>query len=298
MKQYLRLPALVLMGFMVVGMWSCKDDMTDPNQEAYDAADITNGGRMYDKFWAGETNFTGPVDPAVNLADITGFGDFYRCKSCHAWDMQGTAASYIDRGPTTSRPNVSSANLFEHIEHHDIGELFEKIKNTGGAAVDPARTADGTNPALGGDNMPDYGKILTDEQLWDLVKFLKEGVFNTEMLYDIQTTGVYPTGSRTFLNVGLDGDAIAGATFYAMNCAICHGDNGRDDALGVPLQVNMDIGRSMGEFAREKPYEMQHKSRFGNLGSDPPMLGVPSASFDDIKNMLKALSDPVNYPDL
>jgi len=54
----------------------------------------------------------------------------------------------------------------------------------------------------------------------------------------------------------------------------------------------------MGEFAREKPYEMQHKSRYGNLGSSPKMLGVPTATLSDIKNMLKALSDPTAFPDL
>ncbi len=54
----------------------------------------------------------------------------------------------------------------------------------------------------------------------------------------------------------------------------------------------------MGEFAREKPYEMQHKARFGNLGSSPEMLGKSDATLEDIKNMFKALGDPVNYPDL
>ncbi len=54
----------------------------------------------------------------------------------------------------------------------------------------------------------------------------------------------------------------------------------------------------MGEFVREKPYELQHKAVYGNLGSSPAMLGVNDATQDDIKNMFAALSDAVAYPDL
>jgi len=211
--------------------------------------------------------------------------------------MLGNAASYVDRGPNTGRPNVSSLNLYASIQSSTIRELFDGIKHDGGAAVDVARTADGTNSSLGGDNMPDYGKILTEDQIWDMVRFLKNSAFNTPELYDITVIGTYPTGSRTFSNVGKDGDPVAGATFYTNNCASCHGANGRDDG-GDPLTINVDIGRSMGEFAREKPYEMQHKTRFGNLGSSPEMLGTGDVPLEDIKNMFKALANPANYPDL
>ena len=54
----------------------------------------------------------------------------------------------------------------------------------------------------------------------------------------------------------------------------------------------------MGEFIREKPYEIQHKAIYGALGSFPQIQGVPDASFDDIKDMFKALSDETAYPGL
>jgi mono/diheme cytochrome c family protein len=278
---------------------SCSDDDTVDqgalDQQAYDAADRVNGGRLYDKFWAAETDFESPSDASVSMTDITDFGDFYRCKQCHAWDQKARFASYIDRGPSTTRPDVSAV-ILTGVKTDAIRTLFEEIKQTGGAAVDPIRTADGTNPALGGNDMPDYGKILTDDQIWDLVKFLREGAFDTDQLYDVNVTGTYPTGSRTFSNVGKDGDAAAGTIFYNANCATCHGTNGRDDGNGAIITINADIGRSMGEFAREKTYEMQHKSVYGNLGSS--MGGTNDATLTDIKNMLKALSDPIKYPDL
>ncbi len=271
------------------------NDQSAQDQASYDAADHVNGGRLYDKFWASETTFTSPTDPSVNMSDIEDFGDFYRCKQCHAWDQKARFASYIDRGPKTTRPDVSMIQL-TNLGSANIRELFDEIKQTGGADVDPARTADGTNPSLGGNDMADYGKILTDAQIWDLVKFLREGALDTDQLYDVVISGTYPTGDREFTNVGKGGDAAAGTTFYDAECAACHGTNGRDDASGNVIGINEDIGRSMGEFAREKTYEMQHKSVYGNLGSS--MGGTNDATLDDIKNMLKALSDPVTYPDL
>ena len=54
----------------------------------------------------------------------------------------------------------------------------------------------------------------------------------------------------------------------------------------------------MGEFIREKPYEIQHKAVYGALGSSPMMTGVADATFSDILNMFAALSNATNYPDL
>lgn len=295
---FIKLFFLMSIGVIALFLSSCDDSDDDPDldQQAFDAADVVNGGRMYDKLWADETNFTTPVDPSVSLATITDYGDFYRCKQCHGWDQLGSSASYIDRGPKTTRPNVASKNVHQFIETNNIRSIFNAIKNVGGRAVDPSVTSDGTNGQ--GDGHPDYSKILTDEQIWDLVKFLKEGAFDVTQLYAIQTSGSYPTGSRTFTDVGSGGNVSAGVTFYNNNCASCHGANGRDDGNGNIIAFNQEIGRSMGEFVREKPYELQHKAVYGNLGSTPPMLGINSATMDDIRNMFLALSDKTAYPDL
>ncbi len=304
-KTTFQLAAFLLILVIFFSTNSCKKDDDNGNgngdpsvedQEAYDAADGINGGKMYDKFWASETNFESPVDPGVNMADISDYGDFYRCKSCHAWDQLGTAASYIDRGPTATRPSVATKNIHAFVASSDIRTVFDAIKRTGGRPVDASLTSDGTNGQ--GNPHPDFSTILTDEQVWDLVKFLKANAFDVTQLYDIVTSGTYPDGSRSFTNVGKDGDASAGTAFYSSNCAGCHGENGRDDGNGNIIQINADIGRSMGEFIREKTYEIQHKAIYGALGSSPQMKGVPDASFDDIKNMLKALSDETAYPGL
>ena len=284
---------------LAIVITSCTHDDTmisipeETAQQSFDNADAINGGRLYDKFYqtgsasVAGTDFTSPSDPNVVLADITNFGNFYRCKQCHGWDQLANTASYINRGPKTGRPDVSSQTLTEAINVDDIQTVFDHIKNDGGAPVSAARTADGTNPALGGNDMPDYGKILTDSQIWDLVKFLKTRAIDTDLLYDITTTGSYPTGSRTFTNIGKDGDAAAGDAFFANNCAICHGADGKN--------LNLE-GLSLGEYGRKKPYETQHQARHGHLGS--VMMGATGASISDIKNLLKALQDNTKYPDL
>jgi len=265
----------------------------DPNQTAFENADALNGMRLYDKFYqtgtgsiAG-TNFLSPVDASVNLADITGFGDFYRCKQCHGWDQLGNTGAYIDRAPTVTRPEVGPS-LDEPILNDDPIELFTNIKQGAGdgAQVDPARTADGTVVANGGGDMPEFGKILTDDQIWDIVKFLKTKRIDTKELYDITITGTYPTGTKTFTNIGKDGDATAGNTFLANNCLTCHGADGNAKNLE---------GIGLGQYGRTKPYEIQFQAVSGHLGSN--MMGVNNATITDIKNMLKALQDTTKYPD-
>ena len=282
---------LLFLGLIFMGLQGCTHEdrdytvvPVDTAQLSYDAADAVNGARLYNDFTAEETGFVGPVDPNVNLAHITeGRKDFYRCKQCHAWDLKAKFGSYIDRGPRTGRPDVSDVQL-TNLRLADITELFEGIKGTGGGAVNLARTADGTKPELGGNDHPDFGTILSDELIWDLVKYLKEGAFDTDGLYAINTVGAYPTGKATYADIGRDGNATAGDAFYAINCASCHGADGQ----------TLDLeGRKIGRFAREKPYELQIKVVSGQLGSS---MGHTPTTFEDMKNLLKALADETKYP--
>ena len=303
--EFTKIIVIIFFGIAITILNSCKKDKEEgPDQIAYDAADKVNGGRLYDKFWADETNFTAPVEQSISLNTITDYGEFYRCKACHGWDQLGNAASYIDRGPTISRPNVASNNIHEFVANSDIRPIFDAIKKVGGRAIDASLTADGTTGS--GDGHPDFSKILSDAQIWDLVKFLKEGAFDVTELYNITLTGTYPTGTKLFYYIGrvnqqsmyLKRIFDRGLLFFADNCASCHGDNGRDDSQGNPLTINQNIGMSIGEFTRNKPYEIQHKSVYGNLGSTPAMLGINDATLNNISDMMYALTDTLVYPNL
>lgn len=280
-------------GLVLVGFFSsCTNDRDEnlvplpednSDQIAYEAANATVGSQLYNDFTK-TPGWDGPSDQNVNIDDITEYKDFYRCKQCHAWDRKARYASYIDRAPKLTRPDVSTVQLL-NLDLADIRLVFDAVKNTGGAAVDSDRTADGTNPSLGGNKHPDYGTIFTDAQIWDLVKFVREGAFDTDALYQVNTVGTYPTGSRTFTDVGRDGDAQIGQTYYANNCASCHGANGTQIDLG---------GRSIGEFIREKPYELQVKVLSGQLGT---AMGPTPTTFEEILGLYKAGSDPNLFPD-
>jgi mono/diheme cytochrome c family protein len=270
---------------------SCVEGVCVADEPAgFQAADGINGGQMFDKFWATETGFD---QDDANLQTFADNGDFFRCKQCHAWDRLGNMASYIDRGPKTTRPDVTGVNLAAIARDESAQELFDAIKTGDGGTRRPVdadlSTYDPADPAttVEGNQMPNFGEILSDEQIWDLVKYLKDEVLDTTELYDVTTEGTYPTGSRTFSDVGKDGDAAHGDQLYADKCAGCHGADG----------TTIDLeGRSIGAFAREKPYEMWHKVKFGQLGSAMGPQGVDT--LEDMKDLLKAASDPANFPDL
>jgi mono/diheme cytochrome c family protein len=150
------------------------------------------------------------------------------------------------------------------------------------ASYDPA-----TNSTTG-DQMPNFSEFMTDEQVWDLVKFLKEEVVDTDELYDFTTSGSYPTGSWTPSNIGRDGDAGNGNTIYSdANCALCHGADG--------TEIMVDGSFSVGSFFRMKSNEAQHKVKFGQLGTQMLNLGV--TELDDLKDLYKAMADETAYPD-
>ncbi len=151
-------------------------------------------------------------------------------------------------------------------------------------SYDPA-----TNPTIG-DQMPNFSEFMTDEQVCDLVKFLKEEAIDTDELYDFSTTGTYPTGTWSPSNIGRDGNAGNGNAVYAAeSCAACHGADG--------TQIIVDGSFSVGSFFRKKSNEAQHKVKFGQLGTQPPMINLGVTDLDDMRDLYKAMADEAMYPD-
>lgn len=250
------------------------DIISASDQNAYNAADGVLGGKFYDKFYDSGLGLTLP-------GTFTG-SDFYRCKACHGWDMLGNKGAYANRAGTATRPNVAPNNLHAFAAVNNIREIFDAIKNTGG------RSKMAGNDKSLNDNHPDYGLLLSDANIWDIVKYLKTEAVNTFNLYDITVTGLYPNGVITYTNVGKDGSDAAGNAYYTNNCTGCHGADGRTIALGT---------RSVGDFAREKPNEMWHKVKFGQLGSTMA-AGWGTITESDIKDLYVATADITNFPPL
>ncbi len=279
---------MLLVALAIVSGSACSDDATGPTESPPEflAANGVNGGRLYDKFWAADTRFN-QADP--NIASFKARSDFFRCKQCHGWDRLGSTGAYISRRPTSSRPNISSFNLAGFTASASPEQLFDAIKSGPGRrapTVDLSSYDPATNFTVG-DQMPDYGQILTDGQIWELVKFLKIEAFDTRDLYDSQVSGTYPTGTIAFLNIGKDGDAGRGDAFFSQNCSFCHGFDGRS--------LLVDGGAfTVGRHLRSKPNEDSHKIRFGQLGTSMPATVM---TLSQMKDLYKALSNSTRYPD-
>lgn len=284
MKVLYSILAVLSLSFIIV---SCSDNTTDPVPPTpYELASASMGGVMYDNFFTVEAGFD-TLNP--NYANFTSHGDFFRCKQCHAWDRLGREGSYINRAPKTTRPNVAPVNLFLALQADDPQEIFDDIKNTIGRR-DLSYDLSQYDPAANfteGDKMPNYSQVLTDAQIWDLVKFLKEGAIDVTALYDATYTGSYPTGSASYSNIGKDGNATNGKTYFATECASCHGTDGK------LLELE---GMSAGQFLRSKPNEVQQKVKFGTLGS--AMVGHFDITLTQMKDLYKALADTTAFPDL
>ena len=261
---------------------SCTNDNPIP-PTAYEVSVEGNGGIMYDKFWAEESGFD-QSDPNFDLYNDN--ANFFRCKQCHAWDGLGTNGSYIGRGNSTTRPNVSTLNLFELIQNSTPEELYEHVSRTEGRRdISYDLSQYGPTSTTEGDKMPNYSQILTSSQMWDLVKFMKEGMVDVNELYVGTYTGEYPSGTALYNSIGKDGNEALGNTYYADKCASCHGADGTD--------IDLD-GKGVGGFTRSKPYEVQHKTKFGQLGTS--MVGEFDITLEEMKDLYKALSSSTNYP--
>ena len=261
-------------------------DWPGPPPAEYVNADGIAGGAAYAKWWTTGANGSGS-QPAT-----TAGADFYRCKACHAWDGMGNAGSYADRtGQSTlesSRPDVSSVNLRSTAVSESFQELFDLVRHVGARGID---ALDNTHP--------DYSQQLTDDQVWNIVKFMREEWVDPNLLYDLEVTGqtmhmdftqdppavVKPT--LTYTNIGALGDETNGQAIYTAKCGACHGVDGTDENIG---------GRSLGQFIREKPNEGWFKAKFGEdgTGMDPGLV----TSTSDLQDLYKALVNSANFPDL
>lgn len=279
---YLAFMALLL----TILIWGCgKDDVVSTNPPTpYENASFSRGGMMFDKFWSSETGFN---QNDTNIAKFNAKPDFFRCKQCHAWDYLGRNGSYIGRAPNANRPRVADVNLYMEAQSHTPEQLFDAIKrsvNRRDISYD-LNTYNPNNNFVEGDKMPNFGQILTDDQIWDLVKYLKTAIFDVSQLYDATYNGVYPNGTASYSNVGKDGNPANGSSFYSSNCSSCHGPNGT---------VLVLEGLTLGQYSRSKPYEVQHKVKYGNVGT--VMTGQFDITLSQMKDLFKALSDTVAFP--
>ena len=200
-----------------------KPDMTtliSINNNQYTKANMTRGGQLYDQWWKvnGEPQPTGIYESYPQTGKQTG-SNTWRCQTCHGWDYKGKEGIY------ESGNNYTGIRGLYSVREKSAAEIYEAILTKG---------------------LP-----LSDQDIWDLTRFLKEGQIDMNK-YII----FYGDQSKS-----ATGNAANGQTLYEGKgqCLECHGVDG-----------NQKPSVSVGKAARDNPWEILHKIRFGQPGTQMP----------------------------
>ncbi len=205
-------------------------------------ADLKHGGQLYDKWMKlrpAKLEGSHPLYPAE--AKKQGESS-WRCKECHGWDYIGDKGRYSEGSHYTGITGVYDARS------KPTTELYAALRDAA------ARHS--------------FAEFLTEEDLWALTTFLKEG------LVDINTV-IDAAGNAK-------GDPVNGKALFAVHCAGCHDEDG--DA--IDFKDKKDGIQGVAYYAKGNPQETIHKIRWGHPGSDMPSMlvdaGLSEAEARDI----------------
>ena len=103
--------------------------------------------------------------------------------------------------------------------------------------------------------MSAFSAHLSDRDIWDLVKFIKEGMIDISA--QINATTKKPVSAN----------ASQGASLFGATCALtsCHGRDGKAVNFGTAAEPEF-----VGTVAADNPWEFFHKVRAGQPGTDMP----------------------------
>ena len=210
---------------------------------------ITRGGQLYDNWWQTTLDTKKPKDnhplwkeQGKNQRD--GY-QTYRCKECHGWDYFGKKGAYGNNSHNTGFKGVLQ---FSHLKSPtEIEASLKGLTNTN----------------------HDYSRILGNEEIADLVLFLKKGLIDTTEM--ISKNGTFVGGS-----------VEEGLVLYEKSCLReCHGRFGTIINFGTESKPEF-----LGTVADKNPWEFVHKLRFGQPGTKMPAAVMNQWSEDDIFNLL------------
>jgi mono/diheme cytochrome c family protein len=195
--------------------------LTTVDISKYAEADIVRGGLLYDKWWKINEE-SEPTDTYVGYPEVgsqTG-SITWRCQECHGWDYKGNEGAY-----ESGSSHYSGISGLYDIRNKTEAEIYGNLVAK---------------------NLP-----LSEQDIWDLTKFLKEGLI--DMNKYIIFSGIQQKSAT--------GDTENGRVLYegTAGCIKCHGDDG-----------NKIETVSVAAIANDNPWEVLHKVRFGNPGTKMP----------------------------
>jgi thiosulfate dehydrogenase len=202
----------------------------------YKQANIKNGALLYDN-WPeikkADIKDTHPLYPAASKKSGK---STWRCKECHGWDYIGKDGRYSKGSHYTGISGVYGERT------EDPKELFNELSDK--------------------DEKHDFSEYLSHGEIWDLVKFIREGQIDIRTVLDEHGKA--------------KGDSANGKALYNTNCAACHGDEGNE----IDFKYKKEGLQGVGWLANDNPQETIHKIRWGHPGSDMPSVIVDAKLAD------------------
>ena len=196
----------------------------------YQKADMKNGALLYDnwlKITKAKTEGNHPLYPS----DAKKSGkSTWRCKECHGWDYIGNKGRYSKGSHYTG-----IAGTFQVRDKAPV-YLYNSLTNKATAH--------------------DFSSYMSASQIWDLVKFLREGQAAIVQVIDDQGQA--------------KGNTEQGKVLYDANCSSCHGTDGND----IDFNSSKEGTQGVGWLANDNPQESIHKIRWGHPGSNMPSMVV------------------------
>jgi len=217
---------------------------------SYTNADMVRGGQLYDKYWK-VTDGDPPTGEHLlypSFGQKNG-GDTWRCKECHGWDYIGKDGRYSSGSHYTGIQGLFPASM-------SLWRAYLTIKADHGYSASD----------------------LTDTDIWDLVKFYREGLIDISIIYpgDGTFTGDVDLGGLLFNN-GVPGSE-SGATKTNGSCSSCHGTDGTTEIVA-------GYDAFPGYLSNENPQEFLHKVRFGHPGTLMPASESINGALLNVSNL-------------
>jgi len=256
---------------------------------------VATGAMAFENWTKEDSGGTGDLPDGVESKD------YIRCKACHGWDRRGTDGGYVERsrkdtrpnagdgdGDSTSRAIVTGTVTADQIAHAGSGRTYAQGKGSWVALADPASAVNTAAHQEGytlGNQHPDFsGGPMTQDQVDCLMEFLNFENGDPSVYF----SAINPSVKPVLYTIVSTADAAAGETFYADNCAGCHGDPAQDSSP-IPLP---DGGGVLSYLDGDGKYsELAHKTRWGipDTSMTRDAIGSPSAA--DIANLLLWLQE-------
>jgi len=251
--------------------------------EVYANADIARGGRLYDTWWDElKTENTIAEAPTIanplwefrntqvsDLIPEKKIKDSWRCTTCHGWSYNGIGFISGTRSIHNSDNLIYKISLLKESGlafEEQLQYIFSTIKT--GFYTDKFHDFSSSQTGL--------PTTMTDSNLWDLVKFLYEGIINTD-IYITSTFGTFitPYVKGPYRNFENGQGLYKGEIEPTINCTSCHGDDGK--GIAEKGTKALDIF----ELAYINPYQFLHKIRFGQPNTPMPGLSNTTVNFEN-----------------